>query len=634
MNHRTKNEATSSRRFWALLFVSVVVCGCLYVGLHWSPSSYAVVLRELGVANTGLIAGIPRLDRGDEFAWQTPLLQMTLRSGFRRFDPTPPYFEDLRTLYGMPILDGALVFKPQFWLFFVARPAIAYSFYHFVLIAMFIVGFTVLFVRLGGRKPDSLLMALVLYFSAYTQYWWDGAANFFFPFFPWIVLAPMWNGRFGLRLLLFFWLLVSGLLTYFYPPNAIALGFVALVLWGAARRDLLQWRQLIGIGLAAACAGATVLFYLRDPIARVADTEYPGHRISAGGGLPARMWLTQMFPTSQMHHHKSLLGLNICEASTIGSIYVLAALFFLPWSELIRTSTREQRRRWAWLGIGLLATQSWMMLPLPAWVGYPLLWHLVPPGRMVLAGGLLLLVTVFVLAQARPPQLTVARCVGFALALGWAWSAFKQPHGIGLGAAFRDWIFIVPVAGVSTLRWLQMLTPARANTALLASATALGAISFGTYNPIQSTEPIFERHDTPVTAHIDQQLLRDKRGFLLIPWGSSFFAHSGLPLIALGYPSLSYSTFDPATDLWRRVYPDLAPDRFRSMFHNAGSFAFGDVPDPLRVPGTLVTLSPMTPFMRQGATVCDFIRPSRAAFAASVGCTTGPAMSEQLRLAP
>ena len=69
-------------------------------------------------------------------------------------------------------------------------------------------------------------MALVLFFSSYFQYWWDGAANFFNPFFPWIVLAPLWAIPFAVRLLMVFWLLVCGLLAYFYPPNAIALGFV------------------------------------------------------------------------------------------------------------------------------------------------------------------------------------------------------------------------------------------------------------------------------------------------------------------------------------------------------------------------------------------------------------------------
>src|SRR5262245_13096993 len=329
---------------------------------------------------------------------------MTLRSQFQRFDRTPPYFEDLRTLYAMPILDWAVIFKPQFWLFFVAPPAIAYSFYHFLLIAMFVAGFTVLFVYLGGRELDAFLMALVLYFSAYAQYWWNGAANFLFPFFPWIVLALLWDIGFALRLLLFFWLLVCGLLTYFYPPNAIALGFVALVLWATVRPKLLEWRSLLSIALTAAGAGATVLFYLREPIARLADTVYPGQRVSGGGGVIFNWWLTQLFPTSLMNDHVPLIaGSNICELSTLGSIYVLAVLFFVPWRELIMHSTREEWRRWMWLGGGLLATQAWMTIYMPPWMGYALLWHLVPPGRMVLGGGLLLLVVAFLLGQARPP---------------------------------------------------------------------------------------------------------------------------------------------------------------------------------------------------------------------------------------
>src|SRR5215218_10946240 len=104
-------------------------------------------------------------------------------------------------------------------------------------------------------------MALVLFFSAYFQYWWDGAANFFNPFFPWIVLAPLWRLPFPARMALFYWLLVCGLLTYFYPPNAIALGFVAALLWLACRPDWLHWRKVVVLGLTAGAAGATVLFY-------------------------------------------------------------------------------------------------------------------------------------------------------------------------------------------------------------------------------------------------------------------------------------------------------------------------------------------------------------------------------------
>ena len=613
---------TCSPKFRLALIVGVVLAGCVYVGQRWSPSSYAIVLQQLGVPDTGLVAGLPRPERGDEFAWQTPLLQMTVRSGFQRFDRTPPYFEDLRTLYAMPVRDWGLIFKPQFWAFFVAPPAVAYSFYHFALIAMFVVGFTLVFVRAGGREIDSLLMALILFFSSFTQYWWDGSSNFFFPFFPWIVLALFWNIPLVARLLLFFWLLTAGLLTYFYPPNAIALGFAALIFWAVARPQLLEWRSLLGIGLAAAAAGVTVWFYLRAPIAVLAETVYPGHRVSGGGGVPWSMWLTQFLPTSQMHHHASLLGINICEASTIGSVYAVTILFFFPWRDIL-ASTREERRKGLWLGFGLVATQAWMVVPLPPWVGYPLLWHLVPPGRMVIAGGLLLMTLAFLLGQKRPLQFTVSGCVAFTLSIALVWALFKRPHGIGFVEAFRDWAFVVPVAVVAGLQGLKILTPVRANTVLLASAAVLALISFGTFNPIQSTDPIFKKPVTAVTASLDHRLQREGRGFLLLPWGSTMFSHSGLPLVALGYPSIAYSTFDPALDLWRRVYPELPPTQFRTLFDNAGSFAFGDVAEPQRVPGTLVTLAPMAPFIRPGATICDFIRPSRAEFSALAGCQLG-----------
>jgi hypothetical protein len=95
-----------SRTFWRVLWLGVLLFGALYVGLRCSPSSYAIVLRSLGESDDGVMAFMPRPERGDEFAWQTPLLQMTIRSGFQRFDKTAPYFEDLRSLYGMPISTG------------------------------------------------------------------------------------------------------------------------------------------------------------------------------------------------------------------------------------------------------------------------------------------------------------------------------------------------------------------------------------------------------------------------------------------------------------------------------------------------------------------------------------------------
>ncbi len=609
----------ASRRFWWALWIGLVLGALVYVGQRWSPSSYAIVLQELQVENTGLVAGMPRPERGDEFAWQTPLLQMTVRSGFQRFDRTPPYFEDLRGLYAMPIVDWALVFKPQFWMFFVAPPDFAYSFYHFLLIAMFVVGFTLLFMRLCGRAWPALFMALALFFASYTQYWWDGASNFFFPFFPWIVLAPLWPMRFAFRVALLFWLLTCALLTYFYPPNAISLGFAAAVLWAVLSPDLFHWRRMVPLVAAAGTAGGIVLFYLRDAIATLTQTVYPGHRVSAGGDLHLSVWLSQFLPTSLMNHHIPVGSTsNICELSTIGSVYVLALVFFLPWRSLIVESSREERRRWALLGAALVATQSWMIVTLPSWVGYPLLWHLVPSGRMVLAGGVLLMILALVLGTARPLRFDFYRCVAFALTLVLGWAVFKLPHEIGFREAFRDWIYIVPVVVAALAQGLRILAPPQANGLLIASAAALAFVSFATFNPIQKTTPLFQKHDTKVTRELDRRLREEGRGYLAIPFRSSFFGHSGLPLIGLGYPSMAYSTFDPPMEIWRKLYPEMPRSRVRAVFQNAGAIGFDDVPEAKWVP--IFTVAPIEPLRRPGLTVCDLIRSNRAPFAASIGC--------------
>ena len=75
----------------------------------------------------------------------------------------------------------------------------------------------------------------------------------------------------------------------------------------------------------------------------------------------------------------------------------------------------------------------------------------------------------------------------------------------------------------------------------------------------------------------------------------------------------------PALELWKRIYPDLTPEEHQLYFNNAGCFAFGEVDRPQRVPGTLLTLAPMAPFMRPGATVRDFIPQARQALASRIG---------------
>jgi hypothetical protein len=53
-----------------------------------------------------------------------------------------------------------------------------------------------------------------------------------------------------------------------------------------------------------------------------------------------------------------------------------------PWSD------QKTRLRLLILGTGFLMMAAWMLLPLPDWVGKPLLWNHVQAARMQFAGGI------------------------------------------------------------------------------------------------------------------------------------------------------------------------------------------------------------------------------------------------------
>ena len=215
-----------------------------------------------------------------------------------------------------------------------------------------------------------------------------------------------------------------------------------------------------------------------------------------------------------------------------------------------------------------------MTRPLPPWVGYPLLWHLVQPGRMVLAGGLLLLIFAFVLGAGAAARVSrVSRCLSFRTDAAAGMGALQASVTASAGARRT-------ATGSSSSRWpsrrrcqaVRLLTPARANTLLIASAAALGVVSFGTFNPIQIDDPdLREAHHTPVTAEFDRRLPAGRtRVFLLVPWGTSFFAHSGLPLIGLGLSVDRLLDVRSGDGPVEKIYPEVAAGPAPCTFNNVG----------------------------------------------------------------
>src|ERR1700686_5174906 len=99
----------------SLYVAGVHLCGLLYTCLGLTPSSYGVVLSQIGAPEQGPVLGTARGIRGDEWAASTPYFQAAVRNGFRRTNETSFYREDLRCVYVLPLKDWSLIFKPELW---------------------------------------------------------------------------------------------------------------------------------------------------------------------------------------------------------------------------------------------------------------------------------------------------------------------------------------------------------------------------------------------------------------------------------------------------------------------------------------------------------------------------------------
>ena len=545
-----------------LLAVAFVVSGIVYVGKTWSPSSYGwVLVNILGYAESGPAWGTARPIRSDELAVVTPLTQATINNNFERMNRTSLYGEDLRINYGLPIRDWGLVFKPTMWLYGWANPAYAYSVHWFALSALFIFGYAWLFRWLGAGPIVGFALAAGLYFTGFVQFWWNEKGPLF-ALFPWVILPFATRLPLAWKAVLFYWLAVVWLLTNFYPPVQVSLAFVGFIILLARDPRLFKPRAMALIAPAAALAAGTAALYLWDYLQATATTLYPGGRNFSGGAVSGRYSLSWLFPAVNFDRsYAALVGPNICEIGTVGMYYFLLAACFLDFTRWrVVSGNVESRRLILVLGIGLAMTLAWMALPLPPWVGAPLLWNNVQPERMQYAGGVLLLCFVLGLVNAMGLRFSLLRLAIFcaAILLGWWFWKYAPPKNY-----FQDfWILIFVGLAFTVARY----RPATAHAGFALASLLAGVLVFGRFNPLQSAWPIFNHPPNQTTKAFDQ-LAANNGGILAV---------TGLPGAignGLGYRSLSHVTAVPKMAFWRKQFPNMPIAEFDLIFNRYSHIA-------------------------------------------------------------
>ena len=415
-------------KFNIIMFLCLFLMGIFYVGNTFSPSSYGIILEKIEKKGEGLIFGEPRAIRSDEWAVVTPLTQATVNNDFKRYNQPSLYKEDLRINYGLPIKDWGMFFKPTMWLYLFLNPAFAYSFHWYMIFVFFILGYYFIFRKIGISKINSILLSTGLYFTGYTQFWWNEKGPIF-GLFPWVILVLLWEIPTWKSLILFYWFSVAWLLTNFYPPVFLSLGFVGGLIFLIYGKRWFNIKKIILLISTAVFSAATSALYLKDYLLNTMQTVYPGHRDLSGGGVPFYMYISQFFPYINFNNkYDSLVEVNISELGVIGFYFYFLFLCFLDYKKIkIREILRDKRI--LILVTGLLMMTAWMLLPVPSYIGKIFLWNNVQPKRMPYASGVLSLIIVAYIFNKVEIKISYLRVGIFTLITVFSFIIFKISKG-------------------------------------------------------------------------------------------------------------------------------------------------------------------------------------------------------------
>jgi hypothetical protein len=416
---RRSSRSAPARRFgrqhWVPLLLLALLAGLTVGGIN--GSSTAATRAELGSqvsSDPHLLAGSPRWIRADEWAINTPLSIMQVRTGSPRIQPLMGDGADMALSYDVPVADQWALFRPQHWGFLVMPLAQGFAFHWWFPALLLVFALWLLTVTLlPGRNTLGLLIGAAAVFSPFMQWWY--LAGSFLPealailacaLFIRILTAPSrrWLAVHSVSMA---WVLTSFALLL-YPPFqlpcalvalAFCLGYLLVATRGAGWRPL-----LLRLGVVFACtaaAGACLLLFLLDhrvAVQAIASSVYPGQRtVESGGYSVSRLFSGFLDRRLTSEAAAKSIDVNQSEASSP----LLAGLLALPVLAWLVISSIRRRQRPNPVLVLLLAVLGLFLVQLfvpdMSLLSKVTLLDRVPANRLLLALGMLsdvLLVTI------------------------------------------------------------------------------------------------------------------------------------------------------------------------------------------------------------------------------------------------
>ena len=351
-----------ARRYW---IAGVLLAVCVMLGIN--GSSVGMWCQWLGGSDDGLLLGVSRAIRSDEWAVFTPLAFSQSFSGFGYFgdiaraSPTDMFLE-----YGQAVWNPLVVFRPFEIGYLILPPDNGLSFFWCGrLIALLLAAYEFGRLLTNDRRGLSAVFALAVAFSPLVQWWFS--VNGLVEMLVACCVATVVFDRYLAETSFVSRLLCLAVLTLcagmyiltVYPAWQVPLGYLlfSLLIWRTVerRREIRltpkDWTAVAVAGLVLLSAVGYFLWMSREAIGVLSDTVYPGRRFVAGGGL----WKNCFFPLANVWSAWKGDGLwaNACESASF--------LDFFPLVWILSAVGMIRRRNVDFLSVSLLAVAVFLI---------------------------------------------------------------------------------------------------------------------------------------------------------------------------------------------------------------------------------------------------------------------------------
>ena len=555
----SRQISTISYRFRWLIGLFLIGIAVIFEISGSSIGIWQEHFTDPSLVSDGVLLGVNRGVRSDEWAVHTPLTFAQYYSDFSVFNNVlrNGSSTDMYMVYGQPVMDWSIIFRPFQIGYLFLSPARGLSFYWTgKLVMLFLISFEFGMLITKKSKPLAFTYAVMMLFAPVVQ-WWFGTV-----FFPEILIYGqsivllvslyMQTKQYKIRILcgLGFILCGGAYLLVIYPAWQIPFFYIfaALAVWViitkykdctfCLKKDL---PILLGSVILLGAAISVILFRSWETVKAVMNSVYPGSRMETGGadlgvlfGYPGNLFLP--FTTANLPSNQSEVS-RFFDLFPIGIILSILVFF--------KDKTKDKLLMILWIVQLFLGT--YIILGFPAALSKLTLLSNSQALRAVITIGfinILLLIRSLAVSQ---KSLSFKTAIPLAAVLSVAVTYYSKRYQYG---DYLNTFFIIITILVLFILFAATLTykQKRMNHIFCISICFIMFVSGAFVNPIRKGTKVL---DDNRLAQAVQQIQKDNGG-LWIAADSNLFIDGNF-LAMNGAPTINATNTYPDLDLWKEL---------------------------------------------------------------------------------